>query len=84
MPYIKPGLMFEAQILIADLVHQHDVDPAELNDGAMEFLNTNPVTGNKDTGQKVAKVNGVWVDKESVDNANWQEVPIFDNWDSNV
>lgn len=82
MPYLKPGEMYAVQMELVRLMREFkSVRSQYLNgdfqDLTEDFLNRNPVTGEPDAkGDRVVKVNGVWVDVESVMNADKVGLPI--------
>lgn len=81
MPYMKPNVVIELQEQLVELMEEFSTieemyKKGELNKTTLQFLQTNPVTGDYDTDCKFMKVNGVYVDLESTMEAERQELPI--------
>lgn len=73
MPYTKPGEMVEAQRVIREYLSNMEVDKVHDDIDALEsFLHRHPVSGDYSDDSRFAKVDGVWVREDSIEDADWQ------------
>lgn len=71
MPYVKPAEMVKAQRFIKQQIAGVGLD--NVDSDLSDFLNRHPISGDLDDESPYAKVDGVWVRKESVEDVEWED-----------